>query len=697
MARLNFSSRFGLIAGFAVLSALMTFGAIAQTPAVSTVNPNSSAGELVKPAQEKGGLRKAVDRILSLDIEVGGDLSADLLQGLRVGIGYRYKTEPSYKNGYHWRIDNGRLKAGVNLGELLGYDQPRIGLSADEGIDFMMVRPYKSKPEASAASPFGYDFTKVANPKTTNEELLKWLPFTSERALANMKVGELFTFKSELTVLMDASSLPVSSGLGLMGFTHYIVSGLYQISIVRLPQDKVELRMVALRQDKKGGGVSIGFAGGHKILGVRIIDRRIEKILNVTEMFRADRDFKTSSLQMVQYRLDLSKKEVRDAYDGIATNLVAFNTAKIANPFQSIDKLTAKLISDVTPFETIYKREYEQQKNVKKEDRKFSVDRSFKGKNDVAFSDSSGFKIAPILFNFFDGKEYYENMMITSNADESLNYYRLHTYKRTNKFAALLSFFKETSIGMASLLFDSDKDQGFGDLRDISFSWQYRDKSMDAGEMDDVKAAVQHAVPQNVYRMINWGAFNQRRDFSNAGFMYRMVIDPRALTALKGNSAIMIYNRLVNYILSVPEPKADPQAGIMTAAEGGQPPMTRQEALIAKYTVSMWSIATKLAAVFDSRYTNAQRSFDFGQLRFNDLFGEIGPGFLVSMLPAENLPKLVSFEVSMSADDTPSMPTFQYGTPPDRQIYEAAAYIQAVLSTDEFETITQMMKSADHP
>jgi len=75
----------------------------------------------------------------------------------------------------------------------------------------------------------------------------------------------------------------------------------------------------------------------------------------------------------------------------------------------------------------------------------------------------------------------------------------------------------------------------------------------------------------------------------------------------------------------------------------------------------------------------SEKAKAFFELRDNELFVEVGSGFLISMLPKERLSDLIFFKFSLVADQERPI-YFEWGKAEDRKIYQAAAYIRAVLS-----------------
>ena len=672
------------IAGFVALSAFgsahETAFAAAEvaTKSEAQPHPQSAIGESLKSPEKKSWLTKVGDRLASLDIKLKLKLlDLELIDGLKAALNYKYEVEPSYGGEYHLRMDRATLTANVNVGELISRSNQYVGINLKHETELLYVRPYEKKGDALKAIPFGYEAVP-----TSVEDILSRLPFNSENVINSLKVGDFFSFTAEMSVVVGANSLPLSVSTPAFVYTHLMISGQFQVHLYKAEDQKVRVKLIALRKNEKGAGLIAGIGKDHRILGLRVVDRRIEKVMNLTEMIKIGFTDTDSKLFLVDYMLDLRDPRVRDAYDGIIAKVVEVKTVQIADPRKSSEELTNQLISDITPLETIYAAE------MSKPTASRVVDRFFKGKNEVEISPKTSFKFAPVVFKLSRESEYVENMLTSSAPNEALSYYRLHTFQRTSEASFWFSYYKAVSVSRASLLFDSNAKHDIGDIRDIVFEWNYRDKSLTAAELRMLKAAVKQAVPESIHKGLNWGVFARETEYANARFIYKTVLHPSALGVVKSMSSGEIFGLLADYIKSIPAPSA----AVGKDMDGRAIKIDKFNSVVDQHQDSLLNIAHYLAKVVDPKLTNSERSNAFAELRFNDLFIEIGPGFLISLLPQNELQKYVNFEISLTADDVAPM-KYTFGTIADRKIYEAASYIQAVLTANEFETITQMMNS----
>ena len=419
--------------------------ALAKQAAGQAANPDSA---VAKSLQRKNVIGKIRDKVASLDVKVNVPIvDAEVFEGVNTALKYRYEFEPSYKGDYHLRMDRWTLNTDLNVGDMLKEQKDfKIGLSLKHGTEVLFVRAFKEKKDAITATPYPF-----------------WnLPFNAEDITEKLEIGDFVSFTANMNLITSASTLPLSVNPVTL-WTHYIISGEFQVHLFRKSKDQAILKIIAVRKKETGLGWTAGLASGHKIFGLRVLDRRIEKWANITEIFSASYTTTKSNLLMVDYTMDTRDQRVRDAYDGLITSLYEFNTLGIASPFSGNDELSGRLLSDITAFETIYSTE----RLKANADR--TVDRNFKGKNDIDVNPKSRFRFGALLFRFTRDVEYAENALTSIDPNEVPNYYRLHTFQRNNTVSWWFSYYKAESISRASLLFDADQNLKIRDLKDIVF------------------------------------------------------------------------------------------------------------------------------------------------------------------------------------------------------------------------------------
>jgi hypothetical protein len=655
-----FTGRLGLVLAtcFAIL---ISVTGLANPSAGEDVNPDSA---IAKSLVRKSVIGKIRDKVASLDVKVDVPLlEARAFEHVNTALKYRYEFEPSYQGDYHLRMDRWKLTNDINIGDMIkGEKNFKFGLDLKHGTEVLFVRAFKDRKDAIRAMPYPF-----------------WnLPFNAEDISEKLEIGDFVSFNANMNLIVGASTLPFSVN-PISIWTHFIISGEFQIHLFRKSENHTILKIIAVRKKHKDFGWTAGFAAGQKIFGLKVVDRRVERWANVTEIFSASFSQTKSNLLMIDYTMDTRDERVRKAYDGLITSLYEFNTAEISNPFASNDELAGRLLSDVTAFESIYSTE-RLKPNLDR-----TLERNFKGRNDIQENPRSNFRFGAMLFRFSRDSEYTENALTSIDTNEVPNYFRLHTFQRRNTTSWWFSYFKSESISRASLLFEADSNLKIRSIRDIVFEWDYRDKQLENDEFSMIKNAVRQAVPGSVHGKLNWGEWDGSRNYQNARFLYRMVLSPMALSSVRNFSSDEVYQLLVKYIPTIPAPSADSIDPFRTDPDY----MALKTTVVEKYQFDLLNIAHWLNKVFDTTSSHEDRAKAFAELRFNHLFVEIGPGFLVSLLPIGDLQNYVYFNVSLTGDEMKPM-NFEYGKVPDRKLYEAASYIRSVLDSRDTDIAIQL-------
>lgn len=643
---------------FAKAQGVATVSSTASTSSIS-VHPQSSVGAVVQSTKLKS---KIMNKIATLDVGHTFDLvEGEVFEGVNAAIRYRYQVEPSYKGDFTLRADRWTVDVDLKPGDLMrDFGGALVGLNINKGSEILFVRPFKSRKDAFTALPYTPDR----------------VPFSAQSAIDRLEVGDFVSFTSKLNLIVSAKAVSAAINVPASFETHYLVSGEFQVHVTKAAQDKFRLKLFAIRKKEFGGSASVGFSFGNdfKVFGLRVIGKRIEKILDVTEIFKVASSRSKSNVLMVDYMMNLKDERVSQAYDNVLKSVLQLEIVGVTNPFATNTDLTSRLVSDITPFESIFASE-----RLKPQKERI-LDRLFKGKNDVDESVRSSSRFSLLLRHFESESMYAENAMTSVNEDETKSYFRLHTFNRRKDKGWLFNWGKEESISSASILFGADSNLAIDDIRDISFQWELRDRSMSNSEFKGVQDSIRQNFPDEIYQKINWGSAPQISDLGVTRVLMRTVLQPSVFSVLSGMSKERIKQRFERYLRSIPAPTAD------SADPFDDPmnyPMVRSIEDKYSYDINLVIVPT-LERVFrkSNEISNEERSKAFANLRNSPLFIEVGPGFLISILPKALLAKLVYFEVRVDSEKASKI-EFEDGTLSDRKIFDTANYIQSVLNNSD--------------
>jgi len=638
----------------------------------------SQAGikDYLKPEKIKGSIKK---EIAELDIKFKLKLlDVNVAEGVGIASGYRYEVEPSYMDGFYNRVDKWNLRMGLSPGDWVeDYDLP-ISLNISNDAEIIFVRQFKKKMKAMKAMPY--------TPAR--------IPLTAKRALKKLQPGDFVSVPARLNIVLSAGT-SATDGIfsGHVG-AHYLVSGEFQIHVFRMKDNKVRIKLIALRKKAKGANASISW--GFDVFGISLVDKQVKKLLG-TELLRLGLTKEKGDLFLVDYIFDLTDEESAKAYNMILSSIYKFRGLKILDPFMSNRRVSEQLISDLTPAENIFKEDRNKPEDEKR------IDRMFKGANKFEQL-SKNFRIGMALVRFEKGSTYTENHISFVDRDEKEHrfFYPTHSVTRKRKF--LFGLFKSERIDTTFALFpEGDQEVTDADdtpiwnmdpdeavyptpeeeeenrkYRDFGMSIDIKDKRFWGWEQKDFKEYLQRNVPDFVYDEIEWGSWAEEKLRRNVRIYYQVLIHKVAVQELRRAARSGLQRHLDNFLESIPLPK-----GASTNNEG---PSGREETWV---TQNSWSLKKMIktmdaALAENSVLTDQERISKLMSLRKNQAFKEIGMGFLISLIDHRSLQKNIFLSLTMSAKDEESL-KFQYGGNELKELYLQLQYVQSILNNRSFD------------
>lgn len=98
-----------------------------------------------------------------------------------------------------------------------------------------------------------------------------------------------------------------------------------------------------------------------------------------------------------------------------------------------------------------------------------------------------------------------------------------------------------------------------------------------------------------------------------------------------------------------------------------------------KFSNQIRITAARLAKAFQAGLSNEKRREAFVQLKDVGLFREVGAGFLISLLPKDQLEDSIYYRLVLSAKDKDDL-KFEFGKNSNRELYDTLIYIQSVIN-----------------
>lgn len=592
------------------------------------------------------------DRLAQWGLDVDLKLfSQKFLKNSKIKGGYNYEVQPSYNEGLYTRFDryyfNTELgNKGVSSIKDVTGSEFKVGLTTKHALEIEFARQYPDSEMAMKAMPYAF----------------KNIPTNTEKAINGLKVGDFVSIKSHLAAIVGLDFVKsLNVNLGLTASANYLMTGEFQIHILKLPENKVRLKLVGLRSDGKEGTVGVGFAGVLNIFPVEVANKRITKILDLNPIeFRFNDG--NANLFMVDYVLDLKDLEVARAYDEVLAQAYDLETLKIMNPMGSSEKLRSSLSLDIAAIDSLFV----QDRIAGKVSR---VQRSFRGSAD---SDSveSRLRLGIKLIQYEGSKRYSENRIASVTDDDVRENYVLNSFKSVSEGSLLFSFLEVRRESQMNAVFSADSNYENLLPENIVLSVERRDKRFRDIEFKKVQEQLKRTVPPSVYQNINFAKWNERvADIkNNVAVRYQVVLNPEAIAAAPQINKKEIAKRYKQYLTTVP---------MKSVIVRGRSPYESQTYLDSRIN----AIAGKLEKVFNPALSDLERVNVLMSLRSSSLFKSTGTGFLLSLLPQHKLADLVHFDLAMESSDGDRL-DYSFGSREVSPIYKKLLYIQSIMDND---------------
>lgn len=648
-------------------------GASAETAVPATDNAVSVEVVDEQPLVSNKVLEFIQDKIERIDIKasVGKD---DFSHDLGYGARWERRVEPSYRQGYTTLVDDYTLKAGYDPLRGDTHGSTTYGIGPNGMVRILYARQFEGDKLRDHLKTF---LEKPYTPFTH-------LPLSAKQAKAKLKVGDFMSLQANLNVIASASQLHMlNPHLPLSVSAYYMVSGEFQVHLFRLTEDKFRIKLIGIRSREGGASLSLGYepASDLKIVGVNVIDKFARRRLSFSPL-QINGWIPRSNLFMIDYVINVADTEVANAYDDLIKSAWRLKTLKILNPFQNREELKEMLLADVTEFEKL------QDKNKDKAIEDRTVDRMFRGSNDV--DGGGGLSINIGHRDIAQGRfsnVYTENYINATDSYGGERHFYMPVYSLVtgNRFG--FGLWDEELQRTATILFETGQNKDIRNFGEMSFNLEYRDKKFTTSEIRDMKDFLKKRLPEEVYSQIPWGDWADERDRRNARVTSLLVFRPQALAYAESQSAGDLYPQLVNYLKAMPKVNAN---AMKTAFSTGGDGYSASNDLETKYFEDLKLIAENLGIAFLKTKDAQTRANAFIALRRNELFQEIGPGFLVQMLLTKakqqkgqlgikDLEDDIYFETQWSAKDSDTL-SFSFGSCRNRRLYKAVMYIYSVMN-----------------
>lgn len=598
-------------------------------------------------------------QIAKQKIGASADLvNIDVYDGIGIAAKYKLQSEPSYVAGYYTRMDQYTFTADINPGDIVEDLGLPIGFDISRGTDVIYARQFPSQKDSLLALPYSF----------------KQFPINADRAIRNLQVGDFVALQANLNLVLSVGTSFVPNPLVNVGAsTHVLVSGQFLVHMFRMPDNKMRVKFIAIRGKGAGVGGSAGLSKTFTMIGINVVDRylnnRLQRIINFTPL-SVSWDKNINDLFMLDYVFDLNDPQAAQAYNDLLTKKVQFKELETTNPFISREGLQNKLLTDISDVEALYTAD----KFLPAADRR--VDRLFKGSSS-SLTDSSSFKIGLNILRFETGRSYSQNKVLTYDRNDQERRFLLDTYSHTVDKKIFFGLFGDDSLITTNLLMDAGADWTPSGFIALTAAREVKMKNISARDLRKIQSRVRGLIPAAEYAQIDWKNWNfSDGSLVNGYFKHEIFFHPEAVAAIPARSAGDVEQLFAEYVESFGFPRVSPHLS-NGAANGNDPWQER-------FAADFHMIGKYFSGAFDPTATVQSRYNSFLHLKSFPIWEEHGIGFMLSLLPQDQVHRLVSYEMVLSAKGAETV-TFRFGNFAEEELYRSLLYIENVINNRSFD------------
>jgi hypothetical protein len=639
------------------------------------------------PESAPNALQKAASNQLAKShLGLGTDLiDLSTVAGVIFNFKIRSEVEPSTIPNVYQRTDRYTLNAGIRPFDLLDNNPAPFGFSLNRNTEVTFVRSFSCDPTNEPRAFGGYiaQCQKEAI-KQLPPYKLSDIPYTSWNAL-KLKYGDFVSFRADLNLIVDKSMVsPLAGFFSLNAYSYYLIQGEFMVHTFKLKDNRIRVRFIAHRGRTAAGGIQvIPDINRFHVFGVKILTRGIFSLTNkVLDLTPLDIGIskQMSDVFLVDYIFDLSKPGVVKVFDDImGPNLVRLDLRKIANPISKFEEVAHASFKDLTPAEDMFQKD----KDLPVLQR--GVDRVFKGSN-YAHVDASHVKIGFNFLKFESGTTSAETKVAAENDDGTKQHFLYSTYSPYFKTKYFFGVDGTEQYINASLLFETDDDYTPTQFSNLIMTRDTHFRAVSNSEFNSVKVYLRELLPPVMLKSVAWKEWNiEKKNFfsrgaANGQLHSQIWIKASALTVIHIDSADKASHDFEDFIKSTGRLPTSQSISGMTA-EAGSVSSGRS---LDNWFLDINTVGARLYEAFNPNMTPAQRYESFMALKNIPLFIEFGAGFLLRLIPENELSKHVAYNFVFGANGQPPI-TGNFGTMDDVRLQKSLESIQNEINDRSFD------------
>lgn len=564
--------------------------------------------------------------LLETGIDPRKGILTKALGGIGFLTGYDFKVDPAFYEGYYTRVDSFSVKPSFSLTKTFLKKEDYLlqsKLSPGYELEYTFYRHYKDPRVALTTKPYFHQN----------------LPFDSEHAKKGMKSGDIFRFKTKLTMLLstDMVSRILKSPLEAKAGAFLEASGLYDVFIIRHPDNVAQLRVMGGKLHKFGLKAQAGVDYFFVNEGVMA---SIEKAFNNGFIF--------------DYLVNLNDPKVAKAFDESLLKVREFEYMGMVDPRDFNGKeFKLDLSLNFAPLEKLIKAG------------NTNIVAEFQGDNRSSGSRFKiGFGTESSLLSLVHESQNFKNDFL--NEDKN---YILSTSKKENSFSFLFALSEIKTINRTSSLLSDEN--GKSQPLAVVFSTERIDRRFSQNDLKkslkEIKRLFPYAYPKLDLSNV------EGLDLGAVGIRTMGIFTTSAIKALPVLSKKKIALRYEKHLSNL-------DITDLIYRQGYRNGMTPEE--LFKRRLSQ--ISAKLEDVMNPRMDIKKRVDLLTKLNGQPIFKATGMGFLVSLLTERERKTLTRTEIAISSLLGPRLHYIE-GEKGPRSLYSQLIQYDNLLNGSELE------------
>jgi hypothetical protein len=233
----------------------------------------------------------------------------------------------------------------------------------------------------------------------------------------------------------------------------------------------------------------------------------------------------------------------------------------------------------------------------------------------------------------------------------------------------------------SNLLFTASTDYKPDRFVGLFLRREMRSQSLTHKGLLDLQSHLKIVLPDQLYSKIPWANWDfSANEAVNVYYRNELYFPLEAVNAIPTLDPPSFKQRYRDYLKTLPEIQAYPMPGPTQGIDEDGPPTNHfGESFENRFDRDIDLIANQFSIAFNPNQETQARYQAFVRLKDNDLFQETGAGFLIYLLPQNQLESLLGYNLELTAKDKQGV-HFQYGRPTQSDLYQSMLYIQDLLN-----------------